>query len=245
MQRARKGTISRFARRMGLTGASGALVAALAVLMVLMVAVGVGKVMTTRDGFEVVRSAPVAASGAPGEAEPSSQEAQGEEADVDGATAASDEPEEAGPVDEIVPVVVHVDGAVAAPGVYEIADATPRVTDAVEAAGGLAPDADTTAINLAAVLSDGQKVHIPVRGEEPAAAVSEAALEAHASAGPVNINTATAEELQTLPGVGEVTARAIVEERERGGPFASPEDLMRVSGIGQKKFERLREQICV
>lgn len=154
-------------------------------------------------------------------------------------------------------VVVHVDGAVANPGVYSLAGEAPRVNDAVVAAGGLAQDADTSVINLAATVADGAKVHVPSVGE---AAQSDAAAQssgldggvagdgasASASAsGLVNINTATAEELDTLPGVGPSTAAAIIEDREANGPFSSPEDLMRVSGIGEKKYAKLQGSICV
>ncbi len=138
-------------------------------------------------------------------------------------------------------LLVHVDGAVAVPGVYELSDGD-RVKDAVEAAGGLAEGADTSGMNLAARVADGDKVYVPLEGEE----APDADAGGSGTREPlVNINTATEEELDELPGVGESTARAIVEDRERNGPFALPEDLMRVSGIGEKKFERLEAMICV
>ena len=138
-------------------------------------------------------------------------------------------------------LLVHVDGAVAVPGVYELSDGD-RVKDAVEAAGGLAEGADTSGMNLAARVADGDKVYVPLEGEE----APDADAGGSGTRDPlVNINTATEEELDELPGVGESTARAIVEDRERNGPFALPEDLMRVSGIGEKKFERLEAMICV
>lgn len=143
-----------------------------------------------------------------------------------------------------VGVVVDVGGAVAAPGVYTLGQGS-RVVDAVSAAGGALPDANLDAINLASMLSDGMKVMVPRIGEQevgPAQAVSEPVRAE--TGGLVNINTAGAEELQTLPGVGQATAEAIVRERERNGPFASPEDIMRVSGIGEKKFARLQGMIC-
>ena len=135
-------------------------------------------------------------------------------------------------------IVVHVDGAVASPGVYELAIASPRVRDAVDAAGGLAQGADTSSMNLALPLGDGQKVHVPFEGEA-AGSVSSSMPSL------VNINSATAEELDSLPGVGPSTAAAIVEDRDANGPFSSVEDLMRVSGIGVKKFAKLRDHICV
>ena len=120
-------------------------------------------------------------------------------------------------------------------------------SDGGEAAGGLLPEADTSQMNLAAGLSDGQKVLVPARAEEGAAAAAPGGGAAsQTDAGSlVNINLATADQLQALSGVGEATARAIVEDREAHGPFSSVEDLMRVSGIGQKKFDKLKGQICV
>ena len=146
-------------------------------------------------------------------------------------------------------IVVHVDGAVASPGVYELAIASPRVRDAVDAAGGLAQGADTSSMNLALPLGDGQKVHVPFEGEAGAEADTNGGNAAGSvpSSMPslVNINSATAEELDSLPGVGPSTAAAIVEDRDANGPFSSVEDLMRVSGIGEKKFAKLRDHICV
>lgn len=144
-------------------------------------------------------------------------------------------------------LVVHVDGCVASPGVYELAGPDLRVNDAVEAAGGLLPEADTSQMNLAAGLADGQKVLVPARAEEDAAAAAPGggAASQTGAGSLVNINLATADQLQALSGVGEATARAIVEDREAHGPFSSVEDLMRVSGIGQKKFDKLKGQICV
>lgn len=159
--------------------------------------------------------------------------------------------------DEAVPILVHVDGAVMAPGVYALAPGSARANDAVSAAGGLAPDADTSSLNLAAQLADGDKLRVPRQGEaaapsegDSATAVSGSSSSGEAGsrpqgAGLVNINTATAEELDALPGVGASTAAAIVEDRANNGPFASVEDLMRVSGIGEKKFAKLKAGICV
>lgn len=154
---------------------------------------------------------------------------------------------------EPVLLVVHVDGAVAAPGVYELAEGS-RVNDAVLAAGGLVEGADTSSINLASPLVDGGKVHVPSAKELAATTTgggsgSSSSLGSSStgstSSGLVNINLATAEELQTLSGVGEATAAAIIEDREANGPFTSPEDLMRVSGIGEKKYSKVKDHICV
>lgn len=220
------------ARRYGISGR-----AAVAAALALLVAAGVvaalavvpalsgGGVVVERDGDAV--------------AVPDQAETVAERADEEGreAPAADEAP---------ATLLVHVDGAVAAPGVYELAEGA-RANDAVLAAGGLAEGADTSALNLAAPLSDGEKLHVPREGEEVVASGTggAAASGQGASTGPVNLNTATVEELDTLPGVGEATARAIVEDREANGPFATIEDLMRVSGIGEKKFERIRGLVCV
>lgn len=151
---------------------------------------------------------------------------------------------------QMVSVVVHVDGAVVNSGVYELRSEIPRVGDAVDAAGGLVEGADTTSMNLAAPLGDGQKVHVPLQGEVASAEAGDAAGSASAGSSDVgsslvNINSATVEELDSLPGVGPSTAAAIVEDRDANGPFSSPEDLTRVSGIGEKKFAKLRDHVCV
>lgn len=164
----------------------------------------------------------------------------------DSTESGSDDPEGLATNEVPTTVLVHVDGAVESPGVYELpGDA--RANDAVLAAGGLAPDADTASLNLAAPVTDGEKIHVPVAGEGVAQGAGPSAEPTGGddAGGPVNINTADVEELDELPGVGEATARAIVEEREANGPFSSPEDIMRVSGIGEKKFARLEAMICV
>lgn len=143
------------------------------------------------------------------------------------------------PQEEPVTLVVHVDGMVGTPGVYELTEGA-RVSDAVTAAGGLAEGADTSSLNLAAPLADGEKVYVPAEGEE-----ATTSSEGVSSGGLVNLNNASVEQLDELPGVGEATAHAIIEDREANGPFTTPEDLMRVSGIGEKKFAKLEGMICV
>jgi competence protein ComEA len=147
-------------------------------------------------------------------------------------------------------LVVHVAGAVARPGVYELASPA-RVIDALTAAGGPVADADLDALNLAAPLVDGQRVYVPRVGEvDPAAVPSGVSPVAEASGqntsrGPVDLNTATIADLESLPGVGPATAAAIVDDRTRNGPFASVEDLERVPGIGPAKLAALRDQVTV
>ena len=144
-------------------------------------------------------------------------------------------------------VYVYVTGAVANPGVYSL-DEGLRVCDAVEAAGGLAEDADASTINLARVLSDGEHIDLPTKAEVEAALArgpAGGASGAAAATSLVNINTADASALETLSGVGSATAQAIISDREQNGPFSSIEDLMRVDGIGEKKFAKLKDSICV
>jgi competence protein ComEA len=140
-------------------------------------------------------------------------------------------------------VVVHVAGAVAAPGLRRLA-ADARVADAIDAAGGAATDADLGRINLAALLEDGQQVYVPKVGEPAPAAASGASTPAAPTA-PVNLNTATAEDLDALPGIGPAIAQAIVDHRTQHGPFASVEDLLDVRGIGQSKLDTLRPEVTV
>jgi len=137
-------------------------------------------------------------------------------------------------------VLVHVAGAVVEPGVYELRSGA-RVRDAILAAGGPAESADWDALNLAAVVADASRVYVPVVGEPlPAELV---AGSDPTPAGPVDVNRATADELDRLPGVGPATATAIVTERERNGPFVDVDDLERVPGIGPAKLEALRDQV--
>lgn len=134
-------------------------------------------------------------------------------------------------------VVVHVAGAVGVPGVYSL-PAGARVVDAITAAGGATTEAETSAINLAAVLVDGQKVMVPRPGEvvpdDPGPAVP---------TGPLSLATATAEQLDALPGIGPVLAEAILRWRTDNGGFASVDELTDVPGIGPSLLERLRDLV--
>jgi competence protein ComEA len=145
-------------------------------------------------------------------------------------------------------LVVHAAGAVNAPGLYELA-AGSRVNDVIAAAGGLAAGADADRVNLAAPVADGERVYIPKVGEAVPAAegpsVDGYASNGSATSGPVNLNTASVEELDTLPGIGPSIAQAIVDERERNGPFRSVDDLERVRGIGPSKLDQLRDLVTV
>lgn len=139
-------------------------------------------------------------------------------------------------------VTVHVVGAVARPGVVCLPFGS-RASDAIEAAGGLREDAEPSAVNLARVVSDGEQIVVPVRGQAPAAGVPAGGGAPGAPGGKVNLNTGGIAELDALPGVGPATAAKIVADREENGPFRRPEDLMRVPGIGQKRFEQLKNLI--
>lgn len=233
---------ARLAGRYGALARAGA-VCALVALLALAAALAGGRAALEGGAVEIERAGAAAAEGDREQAGPGTGAGDGADAGEDaGGAPEPSEPET---------LVVHVDGAVAAPGVYEL-PAGSRADDAVRAAGGLAEGADTSALNLAAPVSDGEKVHVPREGEDAPAATSptssgEAAGAATGAAAQplVNINTASAEELDVLPGVGPATAVAIVEDREANGPFSSPEDLMRVSGIGEKKYARLEAMICV
>ncbi|AZB43693.1 ComEA family DNA-binding protein [Bacillus sp. FJAT-42376] len=144
--------------------------------------------------------------------------------------------------------MVDVKGAVKRPGVYELWPGA-RVKDAVDHAGGLLENADGRQVNLASVLSDGSAVYIPLEGEEVNANVPAPSgggpQDAGKSQPAVNLNTASLEELQTLPGIGPSKAEAILSYREEKGSFMAPEDLKEVSGIGDKTFEKLKDFIQV
>jgi competence protein ComEA len=142
-------------------------------------------------------------------------------------------------------VVVHVAGAVVSPGVVHLPAGT-RVVDALAAAGGAAPDADLDALNLAAVLVDGSRIYVPRPGEVvPSAASPAGAAGVPVPPGPLDLNRATIEQLDELPGVGPATAAAIVAHRDANGPFGSVDDLADVRGIGPAKLDALRALVTV
>ncbi|QXC61543.1 ComEA family DNA-binding protein [Aquihabitans sp. G128] len=160
-------------------------------------------------------------------------------------------------------LVVQASGAVAHPGVYRLA-AGARVDDVVRAAGGLGPQADADRVNLAAPVADGERVWIPRTGEDAPPDVvagggggtstgsgagtggaGSGGAGSTAPAGPVDLNQATAEQLDTLPGVGPATATAILAYRDEHGPFTSVDDLLEVRGIGDAKLEQLRPLVTV
>jgi competence protein ComEA len=137
--------------------------------------------------------------------------------------------------------LVHVAGAVRSPGVYRLREGE-RIQDAVRRAGGPRTGADLNAINLAAKVADGQQVVVPRRGAAGAAAVG-AAAPGDAAQPPVSLNTATAEQLDTLDGVGPATATKILEWRRQHGGFRSVDDLGEIPGIGPKRLAALRGKV--
>ncbi len=166
-------------------------------------------------------------------------------------------------------LTVHVAGAVARPGVYCL-PAGSRVVDAVNAAGGPTAAADPNAVNLARPLADGERFYLPTRAEVkslgpgsvtwPGAASGQAGASGVGPSGPgdllvsggaggargkVDLNSATLAELDSLPGIGPTLAARIVQYRTENGPFASPEELLNVSGIGEKKLAEIRDLVTV
>lgn len=159
------------------------------------------------------------------------------------------------PPPTVGPMHVFVSGAVVHPAVYELPPGS-IIDDAVRAAGGFAQDADPAAVNLAQPAADGMQVHVPLLveaiatpppislppGADPTTAVRMGGI---TIGGLVNINTATQTDLEMLPGIGPATAANIIAHREANGPFATIEAIMDVPGIGEGKFEAMKDLITV
>ena len=147
-------------------------------------------------------------------------------------------------------IVVYVAGAVNHPGVVRLAEGA-RAKDAVDACGGFLPTADTSGVNLAQKLKDGVQVTVPEKA--PVAAEGRAAQGAPTASGAarsspdgmVNINTADEKELDKLPGIGPAMAKRIIEYRTENGAFQSPEEIKRVKGIGDAKYEKMKDKIAL
>ena len=142
-------------------------------------------------------------------------------------------------------ILVYICGSVVNPGVYELPDGS-RICDGLEAAGGFTENADEGRINLAGYLKDGDMVFFPGEGEE----IPEGAAGAYEAAGVsrgglININTASADTLQTLPGIGASKAAAIVKYREENGAFTDKSQIKNVSGIGENLYRNIVDLICV
>lgn len=141
-------------------------------------------------------------------------------------------------------IFIYISGAVNSPGVIEI-DANCRVKDAIEESGGLKENADLTNINLAEKLEDEKKIYIPEVGENLNKETIEESQNQEPKKLNVNINTANSSELQKLPGIGPSLAESIVEYRKQNGRFASVEDIKKVSGIGESKFDKIKRYIKI
>lgn len=162
-----------------------------------------------------------------------------------------DQAAEAGEKPEQMVFYVHVCGAVQKPGVYQLPEGT-RCFQAIEAAGGATPTADTAAINLAAKIMDGEQIYLPKRGEAPQSS-NKATARGHSGkkaevvqpSWPLDINSATGPQLEAVPGIGPAMAARILAYRSEKGRFTSMDQLTEVSGIGDKRLAQLRPYLCV
>jgi len=150
--------------------------------------------------------------------------------------------------EEEVPIKVFVCGAVQAEGVYALS-AGSRVIDAIEAAGGFSEDASTSFLNLAEWVTDGIRVYVPTKDEVGQMTQQELLQQMLGSESEsntekkVNLNKADKEQLMTLPGIGEAKAESIIAYRKNVGPFQTPEDITKVTGIGSAMYERIKDRI--
>ncbi|MGH2556641.1 MAG: helix-hairpin-helix domain-containing protein, partial [Actinomycetota bacterium] len=145
-------------------------------------------------------------------------------------------------------IIVHVAGWVRRPGVYELHQGD-RVIDAIRMAGGGKQGADLTTVNLAALLTDGQQIMVFKKGAAVGPGAGQTGgvpgVGSGGAAPLVNLNTATLEQLESLPGIGPALAQRILDHRQEHGPFRSVDDLLNVSGIGEKRLEDLRSKVTV
>lgn len=153
-------------------------------------------------------------------------------------------------------IIVHVSGAVNKEGIVELKNKS-RIIDAIDKAGGLKDEADITNINLAYIIEDGMKIHIPSKEEKESTIIVESNIDSgivkqsneiksdNNKKLKININTATKMDLETLPGIGESTALKIIEYRKEKGRFKLIEDIKQVNGIGENKFNKIKELITV
>lgn len=153
-------------------------------------------------------------------------------------------------------IFVDVSGEVINPGLYELNEGA-RINDAINIAGGITKLADLTTVNLAYILQDAMKITIPKKETKKLAqkntsvksvvttSIASTVQENTTSAGLVNINTASIEELKTLDGIGDATAKKIIDYRNKNGNFNKKEDIKNVSGIGTSKYEKIKEKISI
>lgn len=149
------------------------------------------------------------------------------------------EPEEEAPETEKTEIYVYVCGEVSSPGVYRLPPEA-RVYEAVAQAGGLTKQADAAAVNQARELTDGEEIYVPALGEAAVSSETSGSTD-----GKININTADAAQLTALEGIGESKAAAIIAWREENGGFSTVEDLLKVNGIAEKTFEKIKDEISV
>ena len=145
-------------------------------------------------------------------------------------------------------ITVYVTGAVNRPGVVTLKEGA-RIGDAVNSCGGVLPTGDAERINMAQVLKDGQKIQVPEKAQAAKAAAADKSKSAKAGSpgdgALVNINTADLQALDALPGVGPSTAQKIIDYRETEGAFQDIADLKKIKGIGEAKFAKLKDKICI
>jgi competence protein ComEA len=150
----------------------------------------------------------------------------------------------------VASILVDVRGAVNKPGVYSLA-AGSRLQDALTLAGDALPNADTRSLNLARKINDGEQIYVPLQGEIPPTVPSASGKSDTKSAatptraGKLNLNTATLQELDTLPGIGPVTAQAIIDYRNQNGAFKKIDDVKKVRGIGDSLYNQIKDLITL
>ena len=143
-------------------------------------------------------------------------------------------------------IKIHIDGYVKNPGIIEIEDGS-RIADAIDQVGGLLPDASLKNVNLAYELKDGEKIYIPSKAEEIENQIQIVSMGDGESTEntKVNINTATIDELQKVSGIGQSTAQKIIDYRNKNGKFKKIEELKEITGIWDKKYDTIKEQVTV
>lgn len=163
-----------------------------------------------------------------------------------GAEEKGEEPEVIVETETSTEIVVDIKGAVNYPGVYEMTTSD-RVHDAIKKAGGIVEEGDDSVINFAMKLTDEMVIYVPLKGEEGIESLRtpEQNLHEKNEEGVININTADESQLQEIPGIGPSKARAIIDYREKNGVFSEKEDLKKVSGIGDKTYEKLENSITI
>lgn len=146
-------------------------------------------------------------------------------------------------IEEFENITIHITGEVKYPGVVVLKNGA-RIVDAIEAAGGETEEADLNKLNLAYILNDGEKIYVPNKNDMNSEEILEN-QQGDDKQSSININTATVEELTELPGIGEATANKIIEYRKQNGKFETIEELKNVAGIGNSKFENIKDKIKV